>query len=219
MIKRCIPGLTLLSSIIALHGLGGTWDSSWEGQNGYSWICDLLPTKFASSRILSFDCPDLLEYFRPNEMKLSSLVDELIYKRKSAGRAHTPIIFIGHSFGGTLLKQIYVATHPNRETRTDYLALNEAIRAYIYLGTPQQPTAFPEPAVLFRALERQCRKPLGSTIKGLGGAFDIVNRINDDFLQFGGEELPACCFYERKPTQIGLKDVSLQTSILSELWC
>jgi pimeloyl-ACP methyl ester carboxylesterase len=195
------------TSIVALHGPGGSWNKTWTSEAGYFWLRDLLPIKFASSRILSYQVPKLLKLLKTKVVDVNSLIEELVHKRQSSRRTHTPIIFVGHSFGGNVLKQIYVATHPDRVTRSDFRVLHESIRAYIFLGTPQKSITFEDYGALIRAWHRGIETSLGGNEVDLEEAFNTVGTINEDFLSHRGEELPACCFYERGESWIGLVEV------------
>jgi hypothetical protein len=200
--------LKITTSIVALHGLGGTWDSSWTKATGGSWLLDVLPSKYPSSRILSYQCPDLLHHLKADDINVSSLLDELVYTRREAGRIQIPIIFVGHSLGGSILKQIYVVTHPTRETRSDLRELNQSICGYLFLGTPQKSIVYQDIGSLCRAFERESERSLGGNVDDLEEALNVVvTRINEDFRRLLGEELPACCFYETRKTWIGVKEV------------
>jgi hypothetical protein len=118
-------------------------------------------------------------------------------------------MFIGHSLGGILLKQIYVATHKDREAGAEFRSLNESIRAYVFLATPQKSIGFEDFGALFRSLDRDSDLPLGGNETDLEEAFVMIGRINDDFRRLGGEELPASCLYEKNESMIGLEKVGI----------
>jgi len=159
---------------------------------------------------MSYQCPDLLQHLKADDVNVTSLVDELVYTRRESGRTQTPIIFVGHSLGGNILKQIYVSTHPTRETRSDMRELNQSIRGYLFLGTPQKSIVYQDIGSLCRAFERESERSLGGNVDDLEEALNVaVTRINEDFRRLQGEELPVCCFYETRKTWIGVKEVSV----------
>jgi predicted acylesterase/phospholipase RssA len=128
---------------------------------------------------------------------------DLIQERTASGRSDTPIIFIGHSFGGTLLKQIYVSTHPTNSFAKDYHMLHHLIRGYIYFGTPHKDLHVRDISKLWRAIA------LGGSVASqsstLQQAISSASRINYDFRRLGGEDLPSTCFYETEKTYVGLQ--------------
>ena len=50
-----------------------------------------------------------------SDADVSGIISELLHNRQVNGRPHTPIVFLGHSLGGNVLKQVFVATHPTRD--------------------------------------------------------------------------------------------------------
>lgn len=196
-------------SIIALHGLGGTWNKTWTSRRGYCWLSKALASRFPTSRILSIDHPNILQDLASPRVDVTGLITDLLHERSSCKRSDHPIIFIGHSFGGNLLKQIFLATHPSRAQQTEYHRLHRSLRAYIYLGTPQKHISFPDVSALWRALEFDCDSTLGGSSSELVHAISNASRINDDFREYDGEDLPSLCFYETVKTPVALSEVSL----------
>jgi hypothetical protein len=171
------------------------------------WLNHVLPAKIPSSRIISFECSDLLQRLGPDKGDASTLISELVLNRDATRRSHRPIIFIGHSFGGNLLKQIFVSSHPSNESRPDHHLLHECIRAYIFLGTPQKSLHFEDIDAVWRAFQTRKDGVLRGRSAHLEQTLEHIDRINDEFRRLGGEDLPAVCFYERRPTLVGLRDV------------
>lgn len=194
-------------SIIALHGLGGSWDSSWTTEDGHNWLQSLLPATFPSSRVLSLHCPRLLLRFKTDEADVSDLIEEIIEERERRERSNAPIVFIGHSFGGSLLKQVYITTHRERSTRPDLRALHDSIRAFVFFGTPHRSLNHADYGAVYRLLYRGSTSSVGGTASELEDAFANLTRLNTDFRQLNGEELPACCFHEKLKSQVGLEQV------------
>ena len=52
-----------------------------------------------------------------------------------------------------------------------------------------------------------CESTLGGVPLDLEHAISNVSRINNDFHEYGGEDLPSLCFYETVQTRVGLREV------------
>lgn len=97
--------------IIAVHGLGGHPWRSWINNSSQAmWVRDFLAVDFPEARIMSYG-------YKPEAAVQDSLVnlttlasdllDNVIQSRESLG--HTikrPLVFIGYSFGGLLIKKV-----------------------------------------------------------------------------------------------------------------
>ena len=149
-------------------------------------------------------------------LDVTGLVLDLIRERRESGRAERPIVFIGHSFGGTCLKQIYVATHPSASSNPDFYQLHKLIRGYVYLGTPHKDIHSPDISKLWRALSAEAATSLGAKSPDLEKAIFATSRINHAFQRLGGEDLPTVCFYETEKTLIGISKVNF-LALLTQL--
>jgi hypothetical protein len=128
--------------IIAVHGLGSTFPSSWtEKESGVNFLKEFLPEDFPKARILAFAYPsepfsdpvhvDLKEL---GVRLLRALVDD---RDQSSVKKRRPIIFIGHSFGGLVIKQALIqAGSHNSGVHGMHSDIIEATRGIIFLGTP-----------------------------------------------------------------------------------
>ncbi|KAH9232177.1 hypothetical protein K456DRAFT_1798044, partial [Colletotrichum gloeosporioides 23] len=96
-------------SIVAVHGLDGHWTRSWTADNGVFWLRDLLPESLPEARIYAYsydsrtrggDTPltlDISDHGR-------ELVSELTLTRQLTNTEKRPIVFLGHSLGGIVVK-------------------------------------------------------------------------------------------------------------------
>ncbi|KAH9233425.1 hypothetical protein K456DRAFT_1838259, partial [Colletotrichum gloeosporioides 23] len=95
-------------SIVAVHGLDGHWRRSWTADNGIFWLQDLLPNKLPKARIYSYSHNSKT---RGGEVPLTdvSVHGRELVRALTAERIQTnqrPIIFIAHSLGGIILKNV-----------------------------------------------------------------------------------------------------------------
>ena len=140
---------------------------------------------------------------------VTGLVLDLIRERRDSGRAERPIVFIGHSFGGTFLKQMYAATHSSTSSNPDFHQLHRLVRGYVYLGTPHKDIYWPDISKTWRALGAEAATSLGAKSPDLEKAIFATSRINHAFHRLGGEDLPTVCFYEVEKTLVGISKVIL----------
>jgi triacylglycerol esterase/lipase EstA (alpha/beta hydrolase family) len=125
---------------------------------------------------MSIDHPQLFHDLGSTTVDVQGLILVLIHERTVSGRSDTPIIFIGHSFGGTLLKQIFVSTHPTNSSQTDYHALHHLIRGYVYLGTPHKDLSVQDVSKLWRAIA--LNGAVASRASTLQQALSSMSRMN-----------------------------------------
>ena len=196
-----------MDSIIALHGLGGSWEESWTLYS-YCWLSEALAPKYAPSRVISIDYPSMLQDLAASPVDVTGLIVDLIIERQKSGRVGKPIVLIGHSFRRTILKQIYVATHPSNSSNPEFHQLHRSLRGYAYLGTHHRDFPSHDISKLWRALGAEAPASLGARHPDLERAVFATSRINHAFKRLGGEDLPTVCYYETEKTLVGLSKVS-----------
>jgi protein SERAC1 len=105
-------------SVVAVHGLAGKPYWSWVGtraeypQIHVDWLKELLPKVIPSCRILSFGYDS--RYMRNAPKRdISNCAEELLHAlssdRTDTGAKGRPIIFICHSLGGIVVKEVRMA--------------------------------------------------------------------------------------------------------------
>jgi hypothetical protein len=90
--------------IVAIHGQGGHWNQSWtDCDTGFFWLADILPSTLPNSRILSYG------YQSTDAVPTGSIAAALMYELASMrnGNEGHPIIFLVHSFGGLMIKDVH----------------------------------------------------------------------------------------------------------------
>ncbi|KAL6716623.1 hypothetical protein ACLMJK_006191 [Lecanora helva] len=178
--------------IIALHGIGGEWDATW-------------------TLVISMSYPSILRVLATDPVDVVGLILDLMVERRESERTENPIVCIGHSFGGTILKQIYVTTHPSNSSNPDFHQLNRLLRGYVYLGTPHKDVFTPDFSKLWRALGAEAATSMGGKSADLEKALTATSRINRIFETLGGEDLPTMCFYETERTFVGTTKMHIVT--------
>ncbi|KAI0545318.1 hypothetical protein F4679DRAFT_561655 [Xylaria curta] len=189
--------------IVAVHGLGAnpkfTWGNDPEGKrNTVDLLEVLLRNDFKTARILSFthnsdwmiDAP-----IQSAPVIGQTLLNQLIKERQE--RPKLPIIFIGHSFGGIIIKQALCASEPDQDISKNTCGI-------IFLGTPHQGTSVSNWGALLAFLTGF----LGSD----NTLLLYLKRHNSDLsnLDWGFKKwidkkpwkIKVECFYEMRPTLI-----------------
>lgn len=117
-------------SIVAVHGLGSNLDWAWTDEvSGAMWLKDFLPKACPRARIMAFNHNSAWNVDAPVksvEVCGQQLLDALNYHRAVCiqvaivflkaqflifpvlQETNRPIIFIGHSFGGIIIKKVSI---------------------------------------------------------------------------------------------------------------
>ncbi|KAI9782759.1 MAG: hypothetical protein M1816_001711 [Peltula sp. TS41687] len=129
--------------IVAVHGLGGNAYSTWRHSSGNLWLQELSKSsKLRSTRILTFGY-HATAFIRPFSKSSTGrtftfaeiLLNDLSDARSSRTEKFRPIIFIGHSLGGIVIKT--ALTHAHSRT-TLFGNILDSTKAILFFGTPHQ---------------------------------------------------------------------------------
>jgi hypothetical protein len=102
-----------VADIIAIHGLNGHYENTWttEREDGarVNWLKDLLPKKISNARIMSFSYNSRVQFSKSTSDITdfaSQLLEQLLAVRRSEAEKSRPIIFVCHSLGGIVFKEV-----------------------------------------------------------------------------------------------------------------
>ena len=129
--------------VVAVHGLQGSAIKTWEHSNGKMWLKDFLPPELPFARIMTFgyDSTVLLsKSVAKIEDKALELLNQLSLERTSLEPADSngrPIVFIGHSLGGILVKKAIILAH-ERSHEPEYKDVLDNTKGIAFLGTPHR---------------------------------------------------------------------------------
>ncbi|KKK19651.1 hypothetical protein ARAM_001652 [Aspergillus rambellii] len=150
------------ADIVFVHGLGSRYETTWtykrKDGSRFNWIRERLAKDMPDARILGFEYPSRW-YNDPVQTDLtecaSELLRSLIRDRCHNGsgemcraRRKRPIIFVGHSFGGLVVKKAMTMasqvlnTNASREEYKNNRDLLSAMSGIIFLGTPHRGSDF-----------------------------------------------------------------------------
>lgn len=131
-------------SIFAIHGLNPrskddathAWDT-WRtpaGPQGHLWLRDDLPQYIPDARIFIYEYNSTAVYGKDKDTfvgKANELLESIRIKRPDRAESR-PILFLGHSLGGLLIKQALINAHNNPK----YTPIKEATTGLAFFATP-----------------------------------------------------------------------------------
>ncbi|KAI9889263.1 MAG: hypothetical protein M1814_005638 [Vezdaea aestivalis] len=204
------------ADVVLAHGLNGHSTMTWtHPESGVCWPQEWLLKDLPKTRVMSFGynadvafcntTADLLDHAKG---LLSSLID----KREQSNEKYRPLIFIGHSLGGIVIKQALF--HAVIDPR--YKSIHESAAGIIFFGTPHQGSNMANyGAVLDRVAHTMLRKPSSKLLDALRQNSDELYKLSSNF-QYQLPRLEIVSFYKSKPMKIGS---SLIVEKVSALLC
>ncbi|KAL6829124.1 hypothetical protein J3E69DRAFT_364751 [Trichoderma sp. SZMC 28015] len=187
--------------IIAIHGLDGHQERTWtDTKTRVNWLSDAscLPRDIPNARILTYGY-NSTSYFSRADSDVrdfaSALLAALRAKRKTNAEKQRPMIFICHSLGGLVFKQLVVRGH---EQDSFYGPLIEKIRGVVFLATPHRGSDLAYWDSIGTRIVRAAT--LGMTtnskiVKDLKVDSEMLKRISDSFA-YRGAAFKIRSFYE-----------------------
>ncbi|KAK8108331.1 NACHT and WD domain protein [Apiospora kogelbergensis] len=133
-VHRSPSGDISTAHIVFVHGLGGGSEHTWS-KNGDLWPRDLLPKQApfqgASVHIFGYDS-NFKESSTLNIQDFSKSLLNSLLSNPGIHDADSPIIFVGHSMGGLVMKQTYIMA----KQMPAYNNVATRITAIIFIATP-----------------------------------------------------------------------------------
>ncbi|KAE8441039.1 hypothetical protein EG329_006076 [Mollisiaceae sp. DMI_Dod_QoI] len=116
-----------LLDIVLVHGINGHYINTWKAADCTIWPVELLSEQLPEIRVMSYgyrgtynDTISVATSFDHGQSLLSLLID----KRKAAHEEVRPIIFVGHSLGGIIIKQMLLIANANSDSRAQNVILS-----------------------------------------------------------------------------------------------
>lgn len=130
-------------SIVAVHGLNprskSMADHAWDtwrkpsGKKGRLWLRDDLPKALPESRIFLYEYDSTAVYGNDRSTfidKANTLLEAITLKRRNANQR--PLLLLGHSLGGLLIKQALINAHSNER----FTPIKDATVGLAFFATP-----------------------------------------------------------------------------------
>ncbi|KAF3129151.1 hypothetical protein TWF569_010589 [Orbilia oligospora] len=124
--------------IVAIHGINGGAYETWRHMNGTLWLQDLLPADLPGCRVFTSGYSSATAFGSSAEelddVAFAILLD-LNFQRPSIKEQSRPVIFLGHSIGGILVKQ---AINLITTDLSYYAGISDCVRGVVFLSTPHR---------------------------------------------------------------------------------
>ncbi|KAN0075952.1 NAD(P)-binding domain protein [Elaphomyces granulatus] len=188
--------------LVAVHGLNGDARRTWtQHKTNALWLQDFLPRDVKNIRVMSFGYNASAAFGNTTATIVDHAKDLLcclVDKREEEDEKTRPIIFIGHSLGGIVIKQALFQA----KIESQYQTISEATVGIIFLGTPHRGSEKASYGkVLANVATTVMHKPAQALIDALRANSDALMRLTTDF-RFQLPQYQVCSFYEMKPMPI-----------------
>ncbi|KAI1424639.1 WD40-repeat-containing domain protein [Xylaria sp. FL1777] len=190
---------TIIADFIFIHGLRGGSSTTWclNQDPEYFWPKEWLPQDpdFNGVRIHSFGYNANWATWLKSPLDVhafgQSLVEELLSDPKVKAQ-DTPIVLIGHSMGGLVIKKACILS----KTNPNFAQVANRLHSFYFLGTPHRGANL---AVTLNNLLRISGSGRRPFVSGLEPKSEVIRTLGDEFrLHYSGIHLHT--FYETQPT-------------------
>ncbi|KAK1712736.1 hypothetical protein BDP67DRAFT_516742 [Colletotrichum lupini] len=185
--------------VIAMSGLGGHAFGSFKERGGpFMWLRDALPLDVPNARILTYgyDTQLLRSSSFQNLSDLGRALQIDLRGIQDPGHSH-PIVFIGHSLGGLVIKETIVRM--KEEIHEAHASILDSISGFIFFGVPHQGLAIESLVPLVK------NQPNRSLLESLNRNSALLQRLDKEFNNVISARRPSIVsFYEteKSPTAV-----------------
>ncbi|KAK2600092.1 hypothetical protein QQS21_005178 [Conoideocrella luteorostrata] len=189
----------VIADFVFVHGLGGGSSTTWsiKSKPESFWPKEWLPRDpdFDGIRVHSFGYNANWRKREKSPLDVhafgQSLVEDLLSDPKIKA-SNTPIVLIGHSMGGLVIKKACILS----KTNSDYAHLANRFHSFYFLGTPHRGASLAKVLNNLLRISGTGRRPY---IAGLESQSEMIRTLNDGFrVNYSGIHLHT--FYESQPT-------------------
>lgn len=208
--------LNLGLDIIAVHGLNGDCFKTWTNTKSKKfWLRDFLPQDLPRARVMTFGYDAAVAFSNSVsgiEDHARDLLRCLVEKRKDSNIIKRPLIFVGHSLGGLVIKQTLVIA----SQEAPFSHVINSTRGVIFFGTPHQGSGLANYAsTLTRVPSSLALKPPPALLNSLKNKSLSLANLTDDFKKLAiFQNISIVSFYETRTMTILSKLVVEKKSAL-----
>ncbi|QYS99703.1 NACHT domain-containing protein [Trichoderma simmonsii] len=188
------PLQNTLVDIIAVTGLAGHAFGSWKSKSKPDmWLRDFLPRFIPNARVLTYGYDTKLPGSRSKSsiLELSRKLLESIKTTRDESTKHRPLILIGHSLGGLVVKQALVQASEGSE---DDLAVFRSCYAVMFFAVPNRGL---DNLSLMSMVKGQPNEDL---VRNLGVESSFSNLLHESFIKRFTLDSEIICVFETKTT-------------------
>ncbi|KAI9874435.1 MAG: hypothetical protein M1830_009753, partial [Pleopsidium flavum] len=192
------------ADIVAVHGLGSDPFKAWtHRRTGANWLADFLPSTYPKCRILAVnhdsrwdaDAPvqSLREYGK-------AILTSIVALRREDEEKKRPLIFVGHSFGGILIKKALIAAG-SAHKQSPERDVADAVAGVLFLGSPHRGANVARIGTLISFLT-YWHGSRSELLEYLSPDTRDIEDLHRTFLEMF-EPVHICNFLENRPLMIG----------------
>ena len=203
--------------LIFVHGLRGGSRKTWSKTNNpfHYWPKEWLPRdpEFENVRIFSFGYDSNWGIRKESTLNLHDFGKSLLYEVLNSPEIErdgdTPIIFVGHSMGGLIIKKAYILANQDQGCKK----LVERIHGLVFLATPHRGA---DSATLLKNVLKAVAHGPKAFVSDLERHSEALQSINDGFRHYANA-LELRSFYETVKTNLGVSSqliVNIDSAVL-----
>jgi pimeloyl-ACP methyl ester carboxylesterase len=189
----------VIADFVFVHGLGGGSSTTWclKQNPEYFWPKEWLPKDpaFAGVRVHSFGYNATWATWLKSPLDVhafgQSLVEELLSDPKVSAQK-TPIVLIGHSMGGLVIKKTCILLRTNPQ----FAPMAKRLHSFYFLGTPHRGSNL---AGVLNNLLRVSGSGTRAYVSGLETKSEMIRGLSDGF-RHNYQGIHLHTFYESQPT-------------------
>ncbi|RDW87769.1 hypothetical protein BP5796_03463 [Coleophoma crateriformis] len=196
----------IAADIIFVHGLGGHAIHSWRSRTSSEfWIVDFLPQDVKHARIMTYGYDTTLDIGgKQHHGKKSinslakSMLEEICTMRYDEATQKRPIIFMGHSLGGLVIKEALVTASKSKGHKP-WQRIFQSCQSLVFFGVPNLGMSFEELARMVDGSEsEQLVRDL--LVDNDHDTRPLLQRLNEEFVEClqHRNDLDILCYYETK---------------------
>lgn len=174
--------------IVAMTGVGGRPFLSWQHASGAMWLRDCLPRDIPAAQIFTYGYPSKLQGSNSQARLFDYTTEFLRELRSLSGRnplVPRPLVLVGHSFGGLIIKQAIIEAGKNQD---QYGRVFNSIYSICFFGTPHR-------GLNTEALEKMVAdEPTKYLIKDLRENSEVIRSLREDFAKYTKSLRVLTCF-------------------------
>jgi tetratricopeptide (TPR) repeat protein len=192
------------ASVIFVHGLGGHAYDTWRRapNDGSFWPLWLAENVVGVTvYTLAYEAPpsNWLGTAMPLQDRAVNVLECLL---GTPGLTEAPVIFVCHSLGGLIVKQILLDLNQQKGRRPEAAALLECVREVVFLATPH--TGSRQASLLDRLRFLAWPSPIARTLVANDPSLRAINVGYRGLAEERGNVLRHLIFYETRGTQAGV---------------